>query len=141
MPGKFNIFNSVGRSNANLFGDVTIIQKLLNLKVPFPLDVDGLCGPATISAIEAVQRHHLLTKRPTGKVEPNDPTFKFLARDIAPDALGDEQIAWGSKVSAAFKAKLTQIARNIGVDPNFLISAMAFETGETFSRIPAAPPA
>ncbi len=134
MPGKITILSSVGRSGANLFGDVTIVQQLLNLKTPQrPIDVDGLCGPATISAIEAVQRHHLLMKRPTGQVEPNDSTFDFLARDIAPEALGDEQIAWGARVSAAFKAKLIQIARNIGVDPNFLISAIAFETGESFS--------
>ena len=134
MPGKFNIFNSVGRSGANLFGDVTIIQRLINLKVPKrPIDVDGLCGPATVSAIESVQRHHLLIKRPTGKVEPNDPTFVFLASDIAPEAFGDEQIAWGARVSAAFKAELIKIAGNIRVDPNFLISALAFETGETFS--------
>lgn len=72
-------------------------------------------------------------KQPTGLVEPNDTTFEFLARDIAPDNLGIQQIAWGARVSPAFKAKLIEIARNIGVDPNFLISAMAFETGETFS--------
>lgn len=134
MPGKISIFGSVGRNGANLFGDVTIIQRLLNLKIPKRLiDVDGLCGPATISAIEAVQRHYLLMKRPAGTVEPSDHTFDFLARDIAPSALGDEQIAWGAKVNAAFKAKLIETAQNIGVDPNYLISAIAFETGETFS--------
>jgi hypothetical protein len=112
---------------------VTILQQLLNLKIPNPIDVDGLCGPATVSAIEAVQRHHLLIKRPAGMVEPNDPTFDFLARDTAPDSLGVYQIAWGARVSAAFKAKLIQIAQSIGVDPDYLISAMAFETGETFN--------
>jgi hypothetical protein len=66
-------------------------------------------------------------------VEPNDATFDFLARGIAPKNLGAHQIAWGARVSAAFKAKLIQIAENIGVDPDYLISAMAFETGETFS--------
>lgn len=145
MPGKINIFSSVGRFGANLFGDVTIIQQLINLKIrarlrPIarPIDVDGLCGPATISAIEEVQRHDLLMAQPTGKVEPDDPTFNFLTRGIAPDAigvdaLGSQQIAWGAKVSAAFKVKLIEIAENIGVDPNYLISAIAFETGETFS--------
>jgi len=133
MPGKFVIFDSVGRSGANLYGDVTILQQLLNLRIPAPLDIDGLCGPATISAIEAVQRHHLLIKRPTGMVEPNDATCDFLARSIAAENLGSQQIAWGARVSAAFKTKLIQIARNIGVDPNYLISAIAFETGETFS--------
>jgi hypothetical protein len=133
MPDKFVIFDSVGRSGANLFGDVTILQQLLNLKIPAPLNIDGLCGPATIFAIESVQRHHQLIKRPTGMVEPNDPTFDFLARGIAAEDLGGQQIAWGARVSAPFKAKLIQIAQNMGVDPNYLISAMAFETGETFS--------
>jgi hypothetical protein len=134
MPGKFSIFNSVGRSGANLFGDVTIIQRLINLKTPErAIDVDGLCGPATISAIEAVERHHLRIKRPTGMVEPSGPTFDFLVRDVAAQDLGAQQIAWGARVSAAFKSKLIQISQNIGVDPNFLISAMAFETGETFT--------
>lgn len=141
MPGKIRIFSSVGRNGTNLFGDVTIVQQLINLKIQArlrPLDVDGLCGPATISAIERVQRHDLQTAEPTRKIEPDDPTFNFLARGIAPndlgaDALGSPQIAWGAKVSAAFKVKLIEIAENIGVDPNYLISAMAFETGETFS--------
>lgn len=133
MPGKISIFDSVGRSGANLFGDVTIIQRLLNLKVPSPLDVDGLCGPATISAIDSVERNQLHLKRPTGLIEPNDPAFDFLARGITAEDLGSFEIAWGARVSAAFKAKLIEVAQNIGVDPNFLISAMAFETGETFS--------
>lgn len=134
MPGKINIFSSVGRNGANLFGDVTIIQQLINLKTPNrrPLVVDGLCGPATISAIAEVQRH-LLISQPAGRLEPNDSTFDFLTRGITAEALGYPQIAWGARVSAAFKVKLIEIAQNLGVDPNFLISAIAFETGETFS--------
>jgi hypothetical protein len=42
-------------------------------------------------------------------------------------------IAWGKKVSPAFKAKLIDIAAELGCDPNHLMAAMAFETGETFS--------
>lgn len=136
MSCKTSIFSSVGRFGANLFGDVTIVQQLINLNLPIPrrpIDVDGLCGPATVSAIEEIQRRHLLMARPTGKVEPDDDTFNFLTRGIADDALGSEQIAWGARVSAAFKRKLIEIAEGIDVDPNYLISAMAFETGETFS--------
>jgi hypothetical protein len=145
MPGKIAIFSSVGRNSTNLFVDVTIVQQLLNLTVPIspsqiarpiarPIAVDGLCGPATISAIEQIQRQSLLMSRPTGEVEPDDPTFNFLTRGVAAEALGSQQqLAWGARVSAAFKAKLIQIAENIGVDPNYLISAIAFETGETFS--------
>ncbi len=140
MAGNINIFSSVGRNGTNLFGDVTIIQQLINLKIEArkrpiarPIDVDGLCGPATISAIEQVQRHDLYMAQPAGKVEPDDPTFNFLTRGITAESLGSRQIAWGAKVGAAFKVKLIEISENIGVDPNYLISAIAFETGETFS--------
>jgi len=43
------------------------------------------------------------------------------------------EIAWGKKVSSAFKAKVLTISSNLGCDPSHLMSAMAFETGETFS--------
>jgi hypothetical protein len=144
MPADIRIFGSVGRAGANLFGDVTIVQQLLNLNLAAspgpssPLAVDGLCGTATISAIETVEHRHLALKRPTGVLEPDGPAFDFLARGIAShalgvDALGSPQIAWGARISAGFKFRLVEVARNISVDPNFLISAMAFETGETFN--------
>jgi hypothetical protein len=43
------------------------------------------------------------------------------------------EIAWGKKVSGAFKSKVIDISGNLGCDPSHLMSAMAFETGETFS--------
>jgi len=135
MPGDIRIFGSVGRNGTNLFGDVTIVQQLINLDVQIalpPIAVDGLCGPATIAAIEEVQRLHLPSAEPTGKLDPADPMFNFLARGNSASALGSQQIAWGAKVSAAFKARLIEIAENIDVDPNYLISAIAFETGESF---------
>jgi hypothetical protein len=136
MPGRIRIFGSVGRNGANLFGDVTVIQRILNRKAPIwlrPIAVDGLCGPATISAIEEVQRLNLRRSHPSGMLEPDDSTFNFLTRNFTAEALGDLQIAWGAKISGAFKARLIEVAENIGIDPNFLISAIAFETGETFS--------
>jgi hypothetical protein len=42
-------------------------------------------------------------------------------------------LAWGAKVSQAFRDKVRQIASNLGCDPDFLMAAMAFETGESFS--------
>lgn len=42
-------------------------------------------------------------------------------------------IAWGKKVSPEFKAKVLGIADELAIDPNFLMAAMAFESGETFS--------
>jgi hypothetical protein len=43
------------------------------------------------------------------------------------------EIAWGKKVSTAFKSKVISISENLGCDPSHLMAAMAFETGETFS--------
>ncbi len=43
------------------------------------------------------------------------------------------QIAWGAKVSAAFKGKVIVIASNLGVNPDYLMACMAFESAETFS--------
>ena len=43
------------------------------------------------------------------------------------------EIAWGKKVSGSFKSKVIQICGELGCDPSNLMSAMAFETGESFS--------
>ena len=43
------------------------------------------------------------------------------------------KIAWGKKVSKDFKAKVISISDKLGCDPSHLMSAMAFETGESFS--------
>lgn len=42
-------------------------------------------------------------------------------------------LAWGRKVSATFRAEVCRIAELLGVDPDWLMACMAFETGRTFS--------
>lgn len=42
-------------------------------------------------------------------------------------------IAFASKVSADFLAKVEQVSTDLGIDPSWLMACMAFETGETFS--------
>ena len=44
-----------------------------------------------------------------------------------------KQIAWGAKVSVAFRERVIAMAAELGTDPDFLMAAMAFESGETFS--------
>lgn len=43
------------------------------------------------------------------------------------------KIAWGAKVSPAFKQKVILICKELQISPDFLMACMAFETGETFS--------
>ena len=45
----------------------------------------------------------------------------------------NNKIAWGKKVSLEFKNKVIKICENLKIEPDFLMSCMAFETGETFS--------
>lgn len=42
------------------------------------------------------------------------------------------KLAWGARVSAAFRARAVQIAAVLGVDPSDLLACIAWETGETF---------
>lgn len=42
-------------------------------------------------------------------------------------------IAWGNKISPAFKRKVILISKELQIAPDFLMACMAFETGETFS--------
>jgi len=130
MPNGTRIVHSVGRKGTNDRSDVLIIQQLINDNLPvplMPLNVNGICDPSTIFANEEIQRRNLHMKRPDGRVDPDGATYRFLT------SIPGQKIAWGAKVSTAFKTKLIKIAGNLGVDPDFLMSAMAFESAETFS--------
>jgi len=56
-----------------------------------------------------------------------------LAMAFAAGAAEDIELAWGKKVNAAFKRKVIEISAELGIDPNFLMAAMAFESARTFS--------
>jgi hypothetical protein len=49
------------------------------------------------------------------------------------ETVGEMELAWGKKVSKAFKEKVVGIAAHVGTDPHFLMAAMAVETARTFS--------
>jgi hypothetical protein len=42
-------------------------------------------------------------------------------------------LAWGKKVSKAFRERVIRMGASLKVDPNYLMACMAFETGRTFS--------
>lgn len=43
------------------------------------------------------------------------------------------KLAWGKKVSLAFRQRLIERCEWLGVDPSYLMACMAFETAATFS--------
>lgn len=65
-----------------------------------------------------------ITTPPTKTSDPKIPT---------PPPSSSSSLAWGAKVSDIFRDKVRKISGDLGCDPSFLMAAMAFETGETFS--------
>ncbi len=49
------------------------------------------------------------------------------------DAAEDAEIAWGKKVTEPFKRKVIDISAELGIDPSYLMAAIAFESARTFS--------
>jgi hypothetical protein len=45
----------------------------------------------------------------------------------------EQAIAWGAKVSHEFKTKVIAVCKRLNVEPDYLMTCMAFETGRTFS--------
>jgi len=55
-----------------------------------------------------------------------------LLRAFAAEAVEGMELAWGKKVSPAFKRRVIEISAELGMDPNNLMAAMAFESARTF---------
>lgn len=68
----------------------------------------------------------------------HDPTSSSkLSKQLLPEETGnqntsEEKIAWGSKVSPVFKARVLWIADALGCPASDLMACMAWESGETF---------
>jgi Transglycosylase SLT domain len=56
-----------------------------------------------------------------------------LAMAFEAAAPADIELAWGKRVDAPFKRKVIEISAELGIDPNYLMAAMAFESMRTFS--------
>jgi hypothetical protein len=61
---------------------------------------------------------------------PGPQTLAAIARELG---LVDSKLAWGAKVSPAFRAEVRSIAAELGCDPSDLMTCMAWESGRTFS--------
>lgn len=77
------ISGSVGRGGLNRRPDVITIQTLINHNIRLitplhPLQIDGVVGPKTISAIEEFQRRVLHMQRPDGRIDPLGQTLRKL---------------------------------------------------------------
>ena len=139
MVASAEISASVGDGGKNQTSDVRIVQERLN-EVPKPsggptvtLDVDGVVGPKTVAAVKRFQQVQMGFS--DGLIDPDGPTASRLVefKDFANQNRPGAKIAWGKRVTGAFKAKLLSVAKDIAVDPNHLLAAIAFESAESFS--------
>jgi hypothetical protein len=48
-------------------------------------------------------------------------------------AAAPAQLAWGARVSPAFRNRVRIICAELGINPDWLMACMAFESGESFS--------
>jgi hypothetical protein len=134
-----------GRSGpATIFAIRTIQRRFLHMSSPDGrIDPHGetirfLAGPhmhATDQAHNAPQSHsapanHAAPHAATAAAS-TPATLPATGATVATPVSGE--IAWGGKVSSDFKAKVIKICKGLQLDPDFLMSCMAFESGETFS--------
>lgn len=124
------ITSAVGDGALNSPENVRVIQMLLNrfqAASAALLAVDGLIGPETLGALRSFFTAHMPADAAAEIVQPDSPAIITLNG-------GDtNRIAWGGKVDPSFKGKVIQISLDLEVSVDFLMSAMAFESGETFS--------
>ena len=53
--------------------------------------------------------------------------------DLSANGGSPRAIAWGTRVTDAFRNRILEIAANLEAEPSYLMAAIAFETGRTFS--------
>jgi hypothetical protein len=154
---------SVGNGGQNVSNDVLAVQRMLNrcLNLLIPLSAlkeDGKCGQRTIEAIAMFQQRWMHMRQADGRVDPLGKTERALTQAAGtmpgstpppvsgpasvpprsvppppPAPSNGTSIAWGAKVSPAFKQKVITICNRLGINPDDLMACMAFESGGTFN--------
>lgn len=96
-----------------MFNPITVVQTALRDAGFDPGPLDGEWGLRTAKAL-------------------NDALTVAQAAGHA-DAAISRPLAWGARVSTAFRFKVLALCDRLGLDPDYLMACMAWESGESFS--------
>lgn len=95
------------------------IQKTLAKAGVYEGKIDGIYGGMSKGALETLASF-----------------FVRRNQESTPEVINDVyylNLAWGAHVSQAFKDRVLWISRSLGIDPNYLMACIAWESNETFS--------
>lgn len=143
---------SVGDGGNNDIEEVIKIQRLLNKHGAKILE-DGKIGPQTINAIKNYQQ--TLFGWSDGVIDPGGKTWNSLhdsnfdaggktggqnedshdhggSKDNPTGEVAPGDLIYSDKVSGEFVEKVKAICADLGIQPDYLMAAMAFETGGSF---------
>lgn len=92
-------------------------------------------GGLVTLVIHFARRSEVTTSSPGGHVAPSSAGGAAVPTEPAVPAVAPAggALAWGAKVSAIFRDKVRAISSGLATDPNYLMAAIAFETGCSFS--------
>jgi lysozyme len=93
------IQSSVGNSSPNRVDDVKVVQTLLNQALDLKLQMDGVCGIRTLSAIKRLQSR--LMRHPDGKVDPGGRTWRYLISQSSNATVQNESQVMGRHINVA----------------------------------------
>lgn len=120
----------------------TLIYKVTRFNIPDPTPAEKKtvnwivkCEEETIDKFEALG-DSLKYEHKNDKKISSIKVYAYInapSEEIRQTTFFDRQIIFGKVVSPEFKKKVIKISENLNIDPNYLMAAMAFETGETFS--------
>jgi hypothetical protein len=133
------IMASVGREAVNAPGDVFVVQKLLNDRLPkphSPVPATGELDVGTILAIEAYQAVVMNMIPPTGRVDPNSLTYWSLASRPLEEPVRTAPTGHFGKVPADVIEAAQVSYRQWGVPASVTIAQWAVESAWGVSMPP-----
>lgn len=103
-------------------------QRRLNNLGLYTGALDGIAGNGTELGFDAVFDFYEANHAKTAPAAPTPPASTLT--ELPP---GGPSMAWGARVSSVFRDRVRWICSELGFNPDWLMSCMAWESGETFS--------